>query len=66
MHSTRVYEMLRIVAGALPQVLSGKGVPRCGPDSVIAEILSLFCVECGKDRGGVMESCRRGQSHLFT
>ena len=29
--------------------------PWCGPDSVFVEILSLFCVECGKDRGGVIE-----------
>lgn len=47
--------MCKTVAGALPQVFSGKGVPWCGPDSVFVEILSLFCVECGKDRGGVIE-----------
>lgn len=55
------------MARALPQVFSGKGVLWCGPDSVTVEILSLFCVECGKDRDGVMgERCQRGQNHLFT
>lgn len=49
-------------------ILSGEGVPYCGTDFVAVDILSPFCMECGKliRRRWQRQNCQRWQNHLFT